>query len=301
MFHLEQAKAFVVSVEQGSFSAAARAIGKSHNTVSVSVNNLEIELGVVLFDRSGNKPKLTPVGEQLYQQFRLLLRQSERIYGFAESKLSHTEEQIRIGIGELIPFGYVEKHLAEMAKRFPHTQLRVIRDRSDKLQQLAEQGDIELMIQCRREAQAPVLDFIDLAPLEWFCACSPDSPLADMPVVDTETLLLSRQINCEAMQENPLLEMRSKFSNEIWLASDQQDVASLVEQDMGWAFLPLLLIEERAGNGALTTFTPHFNQSKTPFITEVDLLTHPSRPVGPAQAWLQESLLGQQSSANSSK
>ncbi len=54
----EVLQAFVQAATQGSFSAAARKLGKSQSTVSAAVANLEIDLDVVLFDRSN--PKTPP-------------------------------------------------------------------------------------------------------------------------------------------------------------------------------------------------------------------------------------------------
>ena len=59
----EVLQAFVQAATQGSFSAAARKLGKSQSTVSAAVASLEIDLNVVLFDRSSRKPTLTPAGK----------------------------------------------------------------------------------------------------------------------------------------------------------------------------------------------------------------------------------------------
>ncbi len=50
---IAQLDAFVTTVTEGSFSAAARKLGKAQSRVSTAVANLEIDLGVTLFDRSG--------------------------------------------------------------------------------------------------------------------------------------------------------------------------------------------------------------------------------------------------------
>ena len=55
----ESLEAFVQAVSLGSFSAAARKLGKSQSTVSEAIARLEIDLGLELFDRSGRQPQLT--------------------------------------------------------------------------------------------------------------------------------------------------------------------------------------------------------------------------------------------------
>ena len=58
MSSLDQLQAFVSAADHGSFSAAARQLGKAQSAVSTAVINLEIDTGVDLFDRSG-------LGEQI--------------------------------------------------------------------------------------------------------------------------------------------------------------------------------------------------------------------------------------------
>lgn len=59
---LEQFKALLAAAETGSFSAAARRLGKAQSVVSTAIANLEIDLGLELFDRSGRYPVLTEAG-----------------------------------------------------------------------------------------------------------------------------------------------------------------------------------------------------------------------------------------------
>lgn len=62
MLTTEQLEAFVASVETGSFSAAARQLGKVQSGISQQIMNLELDTGLQLFDRSGRYPQLTALG-----------------------------------------------------------------------------------------------------------------------------------------------------------------------------------------------------------------------------------------------
>lgn len=83
----EVLQAFVQAATQGSFSAAARKLGKSQSTVSAAVASLEIDLDVVLFDRSSRKPTLTAAGHVLLQRAEQVLEASSRLE-LAASQLS---------------------------------------------------------------------------------------------------------------------------------------------------------------------------------------------------------------------
>lgn len=69
-FDWNRARAFLVTAEEGSLSAAARALGLAQPTLSRQVEALQQELGVVLFERFGRGLELTPAGAELVNHAR---------------------------------------------------------------------------------------------------------------------------------------------------------------------------------------------------------------------------------------
>ncbi|WP_045320270.1 LysR family transcriptional regulator [Limimaricola cinnabarinus] len=71
-FDWNRARAFLVTAEEGSLSAAARALKLAQPTLGRQVEALEAELGVALFERSGRGLRLTPSGHELLEHARLM-------------------------------------------------------------------------------------------------------------------------------------------------------------------------------------------------------------------------------------
>lgn len=71
-FDWNRARAFLVTAEEGSLSAAARALGMAQPTLGRQVDALEQELGIVLFERVGRGLKLTPNGLELLDHVRAM-------------------------------------------------------------------------------------------------------------------------------------------------------------------------------------------------------------------------------------
>ncbi len=69
-FDWNRARAFLVTAEEGSFSAAARALDMTQPTLSRQVAGLEEELGVTLFARVGTRLALTEAGLSLLEHVR---------------------------------------------------------------------------------------------------------------------------------------------------------------------------------------------------------------------------------------
>lgn len=64
-FDWNQARAFLVTAQEGSLSAAARKLGLTQPTLSRQVAALESELGVLLFERVGKQLRMTETGRAL--------------------------------------------------------------------------------------------------------------------------------------------------------------------------------------------------------------------------------------------
>lgn len=69
-FDWNRARAFLIAAEEGSLSAAARAMGVAQPTLGRQVEALEAELGLTLFERDGRGIQLTPSGMELLEHAR---------------------------------------------------------------------------------------------------------------------------------------------------------------------------------------------------------------------------------------
>jgi len=79
-FDWNRVRAFLVTIEEGSLSSAARALGTTQPTLGRQIAALEKELGIALFERVDNRLKPTPGGLELLEQARAM--------GVAASELS---------------------------------------------------------------------------------------------------------------------------------------------------------------------------------------------------------------------
>ncbi|KZL13565.1 LysR family transcriptional regulator [Pseudovibrio sp. Ad37] len=78
-FDWNQARAFLVTAEEGSLSAAARALGLTQPTLGRQVSALEEALGVTLFERVGRSLSLTQAGFELLEHVKSMGEAANRI------------------------------------------------------------------------------------------------------------------------------------------------------------------------------------------------------------------------------
>lgn len=99
-FDWNKARAFLVTAEEGSLSAAARALGMAQPTLGRQVDGLEQELGITLFERVGRGLKLTPSGVELLTHVREMGDAAGRVSMTAVAQAQTLEGTISISASE---------------------------------------------------------------------------------------------------------------------------------------------------------------------------------------------------------
>ena len=98
-----QIKTFLSVVRNGSVAAAARELNRSRTTVSTVLASLEDELGVELFERSGNQLHLTAIGQSILTDCRRFDQVASQIRARCQHHLSGAESVLRIARDDAIP------------------------------------------------------------------------------------------------------------------------------------------------------------------------------------------------------
>jgi DNA-binding transcriptional LysR family regulator len=101
-FDWNRARAFLVTAEEGSLAAAARALDMTQPTLGRQVAALEQEIGVDLFNRGGRGLELTPNGMKLVEHVRAMGDAANRFSLSATGKSDIIEGNICITTTELL-------------------------------------------------------------------------------------------------------------------------------------------------------------------------------------------------------
>lgn len=125
-FDWNRARAFLVTAEEGSLSAAARALGLTQPTLSRQVDALERELGLVLFERSGSGLLLTPSGLELLEHVRGMGEAATRASRAAFGQSQSIEGPICITASEVNAAFVLPPIIAKLRSAFPGIEVEII-------------------------------------------------------------------------------------------------------------------------------------------------------------------------------
>lgn len=92
---------------EGSFAKAAEVLHKVPSALTYTMQKLESDLDVAIFDRSGKRAVLTPVGLALLEQGRELLRQADGIERRIKRLGEGWETQLTIALDGVVPFDWM--------------------------------------------------------------------------------------------------------------------------------------------------------------------------------------------------
>ena len=125
-FDWNRARAFLVTAEEGSLSAAARALGMAQPTLGRQVTALEQELGVVLFERVGRGLALTPSGLELVEHVRAMGDAASRVSLTASGQSQSIEGTIRITTTEVYAAFVLPPIIAKLRPLAPGITIEIV-------------------------------------------------------------------------------------------------------------------------------------------------------------------------------
>ena len=125
-FDWNRARAFLVTAEEGSLSAAARALGMAQPTLGRQVTALEQELGVVLFERVGRGLALTPSGVELVEHVRAMGDAASRVSLAASGQSQSIEGTIRLTTTEVYAAFVLPPIIAKLRPLAPGITIEIV-------------------------------------------------------------------------------------------------------------------------------------------------------------------------------
>ncbi|MBS0125756.1 LysR family transcriptional regulator [Thetidibacter halocola] len=125
-FDWNRARAFLVTAEEGSLSAAARALNMAQPTLGRQVSTLEAELGVTLFERVGRGLQLTEAGTRLLDHARRMGDAAGALSLAARGQSTAVEGHVAITASEIYSTWLLPRILPRLRAEAPGITIEVV-------------------------------------------------------------------------------------------------------------------------------------------------------------------------------
>ena len=285
-FSLDQIRAFIASVEEGSFSAAARRLGCAQSAVSDLIRRLEEETGVQLFSRSTRSPTLTMAGKLLLADAKAIADAANKLNSHARGMAQGVEPELCFVVDVYFPFSIVAEASREFRDAFPDVPMRLYVEVLGGALEPVLKGRASFAVVGGQALGPSSIVAEKLCDIELVPVAAPHHPLAraDGPI---PCELLARHVQLVLTERTTVATGREHnvLSPLTWRLSDLFAKNSLLLHGLGWGFVPRHAVGCDIAEGRLKVLSVEDHAPATMLIS-MSAVYRGDAPPGPAGRWM---------------
>nr|WP_241025768.1 LysR family transcriptional regulator [Burkholderia sp. Tr-20390] len=281
---MDQLRAFVAVVEAGSFSGAARRLGRAQSVVSYAVASLEAQLGMPLFERGRRRPQLTAAGEVVLADARRLDMLMGQLQAKTAGLRGGVEAELSLAVDVMFPLPKLVEGMQAFAEAFPTVALNLAIEALGGVMKLVLDGGCALGISGPIPNWPDAIDATSMGAIELLTVAAPMHPLglraAPIPLSEarehTQIVLTDRSKVTDGQSFGI-------HATRTWKVADLGAKHRLLLAGLGWGSMPMHLIEDDLQSGRLV---PVQLADRRTFRYGLSLIRRADRASGPAAQWL---------------
>ena len=257
--NLQQLTYLVALDTHRQFGLAAENSHVSQPALSVQVQKLEEELGVLLFDRTQRGAEPTAVGIKVIDQARRVLREAQQLRELVQVEKGEVVGELRLGVIPTLAPYLVPRFLGSLTTAYPSLRVHIEELRSEEImQQLKDHRlDVGLLVTPLDDRQLRELPLLDEP---FLLLASENHPLAARATVrpadlQNPGLWLMQQGHCFRNQVLDLCGAASPTGAITYESGSIETLKELVRRQSGYTLVPeLAVLDEVATNPLLKRF-----------------------------------------------
>jgi DNA-binding transcriptional LysR family regulator len=288
---LDQLRTFIAAADQGSFSAAGRKLKRAQSVVSQTLANLENQIGVTLFDRSGRYPRLTDAGRALLQDARGVAGGVDGFKARARTLREGLEPELSVAVDVMYPMAALTEAVGRFRAHFPTTGLRLYVEALGAVIQPVLDGRCRIGVIGTLPVIPEEVHSIPLLEVPFVSVVSPAHPLAAfrgvVPMAEVNRhvqLVLTDRTELSAGKDFGVL------GPQTWRLADLGAKHAFLKAGFGWGQMPVSIVEQDLADGTLMKLRIEGLRARTQFLP-MHAVYRKDTPPGPAARalidWLQ--------------
>lgn len=247
---------------RGSFAAAADELRRVPSALSYTIQKLEDDLDVVLFDRSGHRTRFTPVGRMLLERGRVLLEAADKLTSDTEALARGWETHITIVIEALVPVRFLFPIVDKLAEK-ASTQVSLITEVLAGAWERLEQGQADIVIAPGQHYRiSPGINSRKLFTTTTVYVAHPDHPIhQEAERLSAATRVKYRGIAvADTARQNPALTVQLLDKQSRLTVSSMDDKHQALLAGLGVGTMPLSMVEDDIAQGRLRIISQEYTQ-----------------------------------------
>jgi DNA-binding transcriptional LysR family regulator len=285
---LDQMRVLVAVAETGSFSAAARRLGRVQSAISQAVQALETALGVPLFIREGKVPQLNEAGRVILEDARRLIQGAETLKARAESISAEVEPELTLAVDAIFPNDVLMASLKKLTEVYPWIPVTLFTEGLGGAEQRLRDGVAKLGLFVPLPNGAEDFDSEFLVSIPTVPVVASDHPLAGIEGPLGRDVL-EQHIQLVLTDRTPLTAGISGgiISPRNWRFADLHTRLDYLIAGFGWCFMPVHMVRDEIAAGKLKALTLREQVGRA---FSVHVVQQRGRAPGRAARWLIEDM-----------
>lgn len=238
----------------GSFAGAANELQCVRSAITYTIQKLEQDLEILIYDRTGHRAKLTPAGQALLDEGKHLLQMASDLEQLVKQVDTGWETEFRIAYDDTIAIESLFLLIEKFYKECPNTRLNITAEVLGGCWDALISGRANLAIGVSGDTPATgKFGMKSLGQMKFVFAISPNHPLAKLPeplknsdIIKYRAIIATDSSRILAPRSSGSLQGQDTLTVSSLNAKIKAQIASL-----GVGYLPVNLIQEELNTGRL--------------------------------------------------
>ena len=166
--------------EAGSFTAAAKRLGRATSAISYAIDTLEAQLGLSLFDRgTTRKPRLTQQGEAVVSEARAVAHSIETLRARVRGFLDELEPEVSLAVDSMLPSDRLTTLLRQFHAQFPTVPVRLLVETLGGVERVVRNGLASIGVGSLLHMDMTGFRRLDIEGVRIIPVAAPSHPLAN--------------------------------------------------------------------------------------------------------------------------
>jgi DNA-binding transcriptional LysR family regulator len=280
---VDQLLVLLVVAEEGSFTDAAKRLGRATSAISYAIDSLERDLGLSLFHRgTTRKPRLTQQGEAIVAEARAVAHSVETLRARVRGFLEDLEPEVSLVVDSMLPSDRLTTLLREFSARFPAMPVRLLVQTLGGVERAIRNGHARIGVGSQLHMDMTGFCCVAIKGVQLIPVAAPSHPLAK---ASEAAPLRARDFVQLVLSEQPSGESRDYgvVSLNTWRVGDLSVRHKFLLAGLGWSGMPEPIVRADMESGKLVRLNlPDWGGGE--YAMQAIHMT--DTPPGPAGRWL---------------
>lgn len=256
-------RSFMVIMDVGSITEAARRLDLKQPTVSNALRRLEETLGRRLIDRGPRSFEPTAHGRALYEQVTQMFGSIERLSAILEEQIDDVSGTVAIAMATHVTTPLIDETLTNFQARYPNTTISITVNSSRNIIEMIRAKRSAIGV-CLVREQEPALDYHHLFRESFGFFCGPPHHLFGRADLTVEELNGERSVSFDTDRLEDVLRpvaMLRESAAFAWppagVSNNLEEVRRMTIAGLGIAALPVHVVERDVRDGLLWRLPPY--------------------------------------------